>query len=142
MLPTTAFSLRPMTERHALVYPGHVPTPCHCPTAQIARGFPCETSGLTAMRLQDRVAIVTGAASGIGRATAQLFAQEGAKVLAVDLPDKSLANAHVGNANIACLEKNLGDADAADRIIGTAIDRFGRLDIVMNNAGVAFSAPV
>lgn len=94
------------------------------------------------MRLKDRVAVVTGAASGIGRATAQLFAQEGAKVLAVDLPEKSLASAHADNANIVCLEKNLGDADAADRIISAAVDRFGRLDILMNNAGVAYNAPL
>jgi NAD(P)-dependent dehydrogenase (short-subunit alcohol dehydrogenase family) len=94
------------------------------------------------MRLRDRVAIVTGAASGIGRATAALFAEEGAHVLAVDLPDKGNARAHAGFASIACLEKNLGDDDAAVRIVDAAVRQFGRLDIVMNNAGVAFNAPV
>lgn len=92
------------------------------------------------MRLQDRAAIVTGAASGIGRATAQLFAQEGAKVLAVDLPAKGLAAAHDGIAGIVCLEKSVANADAADAIVGAATARFGRLDIVMNNAGMAANA--
>jgi len=94
------------------------------------------------MRLKDRAAIVTGAASGIGRATARLFAEEGAKVLAIDLPDKALASAHAGTPAIACLEKNLADDDAADIIVETVTKRFGRLDIVMNNAGVAFNMPV
>ena len=94
------------------------------------------------MRLKDRVAIVTGSASGIGRATARLFAEEGAQILAVDLPDKALASAHAGVASIACLEKNLGDADAADHIVDAALQHFGHLDIVMNNAGIAFNAPV
>ena len=91
------------------------------------------------MRLQGRVAIVTGAASGIGQATAQLFTAEGAKVLAVDLPGKNLAAAHDGNAAIAILEKNVGDADAAKRTVETAIKEFGQLDIVMNNAGIGIN---
>ena len=91
------------------------------------------------MRLKDRAAIVTGAASGIGRATAQLFAQEGAKVLAVDLPGKNLAADH---ANIATFEKSVGDADAADAIVSEAVKRFGRLDIVMNNAGISSSTRI
>ena len=91
------------------------------------------------MRLKDRAAIVTGAASGIGRATAQLFAQEGAKVLAVDLPGKDLAADH---ANIVTFEKSVGDADAADAIVSEAVKRFGRLDIVMNNAGISSSTRI
>lgn len=91
------------------------------------------------MRLKDRAAIVTGAASGIGRATAQLFAEEGAKVLAVDLPGKNLAADH---ANIVTFEKSVGDADAADAIVSEAVKRFGRLDIVMNNAGISSSTRI
>jgi 3-oxoacyl-[acyl-carrier protein] reductase len=91
------------------------------------------------MRLQDRVAIVTGAASGIGRATAQLFAEEGARILAVDLPDKGLA-AHAGN--IGCFEMSVADEGAALAIVGEAVKRFGRLDILMNNAGVASSTRI
>jgi len=94
------------------------------------------------MRLRDRAAIVTGAASGIGQASAQLFAEEGAHVLAVDLPGKGLAQAHAANARIACLEKSVADADSADMIAGEAVARFGRLDIVMNNAGVASSTRI
>jgi 3-oxoacyl-[acyl-carrier protein] reductase len=85
------------------------------------------------MRLKDRVAIVTGAASGIGQASAKLFAAEGAQVLAVDLTGTGLVDG---------FEKSVGDPDSAEVIVGEAIRRFGRLDILMNNAGVAASARI
>lgn len=91
------------------------------------------------MRLKGKAAIVTGAASGIGRASAQLFASEGARVLAVDLPEKQLAQAHREH-EIATLEISVSDIDAPKKIIDTAVGKFGRLDIVMNNAGVASNA--
>ena len=94
------------------------------------------------MRLQDRVAIVTGAASGIGQATTHLFAQEGARVLAVDLPGKDVAGAHDGVDAVVPLDKDVSAPDAAEAIIGGCIEAFGRLDILMNNAGVALGAPV
>jgi 3-oxoacyl-[acyl-carrier protein] reductase len=94
------------------------------------------------MRLENRVAIVTGAASGIGQASALLFAAEGARVLAVDLPGKGLVEAQEGHATITCLEQSVADDDAADTIVGKAIARFGQIDILMNNAGVASSALV
>src|ERR1700722_4016473 len=90
------------------------------------------------MRLKDCAAIVTGAASGIGRATAALFAEEGAQVIGVDMPGR-MPTAD-GNARIFGIEKDLMDPDAADAIVDAAISAFGRLDIVMNNAGVAFNA--
>ncbi len=92
------------------------------------------------MRLADRVAIVTGAASGIGAASAQLFAAEGAQVLAIDLPGKGLADAHAGIAAIATFEKSVAEDDAAELIVAEALARFGKLDIVMNNAGIGTNA--
>lgn len=92
------------------------------------------------MRLTDRAAIVTGAASGIGRATAQLLSAEGAHVLAVDLPGKGLAAAHAGDADVAVHERSVAEPGSADAIVADALRRFGRLDILVNNAGVASNA--
>ena len=89
------------------------------------------------MRLKDRVAVVTGAASGIGAATAQLFAEEGATVLAVDRPESAIASVHEGRENIATLAQDITVEGAADRIIGEAIRAFGQVDVLMNNAGVS-----
>lgn len=94
------------------------------------------------MRLKDRVAIVTGAASGIGQASAQLFAGEGAGVLAVDRPGAGLAEAHAGIDGISVLEKSVSDADAPQVIVGRAIELHGRLDILFNNAGISRRALV
>jgi 3-oxoacyl-[acyl-carrier protein] reductase len=92
------------------------------------------------MRLRDRAAIITGAGSGIGAATAKLFAQEGAQVLAIDLPSKGLEKTHGEDPRVAVLEKNIADHDAPDIIIETCRRLFGGIDIVMNNAGVAANA--
>jgi NAD(P)-dependent dehydrogenase (short-subunit alcohol dehydrogenase family) len=89
------------------------------------------------MRLSGKAAIITGAGSGIGHATARLFAAEGARVLAVDVPGKGLAASHAGSAGIEVLECDVTGIESPDRIIATALARFGALDIVMNNAGVS-----
>ena len=88
------------------------------------------------MRLDGKAAIVTGAASGIGRATAALFADQGASVLAVDLPDTGLGEADGDGDRIATLEIDIAPPAAAEAIVAAALQRFGRLDILMNNAGI------
>ena len=92
------------------------------------------------MRLNGKAAIVTGAASGIGHATAQLFASEGAKVLAIDLPGKGLVETHRDHKSISILELSITDPNAPSAIIAAAVANCGRLDIVMNNAGVGSNA--
>lgn len=91
------------------------------------------------LRLEGRAAIVTGAASGIGQASADLFAQEGAMVLAVDRPGTELKAAH-RHAYVTTLEQDIAEPGAAERIVEAAVGKFGRLDILFNNAGVSRNA--
>ena len=87
--------------------------------------------------LTGKFAVITGAASGIGRATAQLFAERGAKVLAVDRPESAIATAHEGNSAIKVLAKSVADDDAPEAIVKAALDAYGAIDILFNNAGVS-----
>jgi NAD(P)-dependent dehydrogenase (short-subunit alcohol dehydrogenase family) len=90
-------------------------------------------------RLEGLRAIVTGAASGIGRATSELFAAEGARVLAVDRPGTDLAFTHPAIKGLGC---DLATDAAPRTIIDRAVAAFGGLDILYNNAGVSGSTPV
>jgi NAD(P)-dependent dehydrogenase (short-subunit alcohol dehydrogenase family) len=82
-------------------------------------------------RLAGKVAVVTGAASGIGRASAELFAREGAHVIAADL------NEPAGADNIVPLRADAGKEEDVIHLIRSAAARFGGLDIVFANAGVS-----
>ena len=93
-----------------------------------------------AHRFSDKVAFVTGAASGIGRATAVAFATEGARVAILDLTEDALAETAdaVRNAGtqvlvIAC---DVSKPEQVEAAIGQVVETFGRLDIAFNNAGV------
>lgn len=89
------------------------------------------------VELSGKFAVITGAASGIGRATAQLFAERGAKVLAVDRPESAILNAHEGNSAISVLAQSVTDDDAPEKIVNAALEKFGAIDILFNNAGVS-----
>lgn len=91
-------------------------------------------------RLAGKVAIVTGAASGIGAATAERFGREGAFVLAVDRDDFPPSDL---TKNAFCAMKvDVSDEAAVAGMVQAALDRWGRLDILVNNAGVATGANV
>ncbi|QNG21172.1 SDR family oxidoreductase [Rhodococcus triatomae] len=95
------------------------------------------------MRLQDKVAIVTGGAGGIGRAIARAFVAEGARVLIVDIDDtrgRELAD-ELGDS-VRFLSADLTATHSADAIRDAAVAAFGRIDILVNNAHASTQAPL
>src|SRR3954465_10562185 len=93
--------------------------------------------------LDDKVAIVTGSARGIGRATAELLSSQGAKVLINDLDaDVAEQTASEIAGDTAVYGGDLTKDGAADELIKTAVDAFGRIDIIVNNAGYTLDAPI
>jgi 3-oxoacyl-[acyl-carrier protein] reductase len=93
--------------------------------------------------LDDKVAIVTGSARGIGRATAELLAEHGAKVVVNDL-DADAAEQTAGeiDGETAVFSGDLTREEAPEELVRTAIDAWGRIDIVVNNAGYTLDAPI
>ena len=93
------------------------------------------------MRLKDKVAIVTGAAGGIGRAVAERFAKEGAKVVICDVDDaRGQATAKSIGRGCSYVHADTGSKKDADALIAAAVKAHGRLDILVNNAGIVHSA--
>jgi 3-oxoacyl-[acyl-carrier protein] reductase len=90
-------------------------------------------------KLCGKVAIVTGAASGIGEAIAALFLNEGARVVLSDLPGNGLMRRFLNQPHVRCVEIDVAADEAPERIVGTAVREFGGLDVLVNNAGMAFA---
>src|SRR5258708_12275188 len=92
-------------------------------------------------RLANRVAIITGGASGIGKATAELFAEHGAKVVLGDLPnsDGGQVAKSIGGTVVAT---DVREAKAVEKLVATTCDKFGGLDIMYNNAGIGIVTPL
>ncbi|CAN5656593.1 3-oxoacyl-ACP reductase [soil metagenome] len=87
-------------------------------------------------RLEGKVAVITGAASGIGRETARRFAGEGAKVCVVDLNDLT-GEEVAGELDGLYVHANVTDPDDVRRMYREAAERFGGIDILFNNAGIS-----
>lgn len=92
------------------------------------------------MRLEGKVALITGAGSGIGKATAELFAAEGAKVVASDISVPRLADlkneVEAAGGTIITLVGDVSKRDDDEKMVEAAIATYGTIDIVVNNAGI------
>lgn len=92
------------------------------------------------MRLEGRTAIVTGAASGMGRSIAELFTKEGASVVATDWNgdrlEEVVSSIEAEGGEITGVQGDIANRATAEELVATAIDRFGGVGVVVNNAGV------
>jgi len=98
------------------------------------------------MRISDKVAIITGAASGIGRTTAILFAKEGGKVVVADQNeaggDETVDLIRTDGGHAIFTHVNVTSATDIQGMVKTTIDTYGKLNILVNNAGIAIRLPV
>lgn len=94
-------------------------------------------------RLEGKSALITGAARGIGRAFAEAFVQEGARVALADI---DIARARISaeeiGANATAIEMDVTDQTSIDTAVGATVDMFGGIDILVNNAAVFTAAPI
>ncbi|QKY69371.1 SDR family NAD(P)-dependent oxidoreductase [Lentibacillus sp. CBA3610] len=88
-------------------------------------------------RLDGKVAIITGAAQGLGEALVKRFVEEGAKVVGVDLNEEKLNETvdKYGNDNLA-LKLDVTDEEGWQKVVDTTVEKFGKIDILVNNAGM------
>ncbi len=90
------------------------------------------------MRLDQRVALITGASSGIGQATARLFAREGAHVVAIARRVERLKELADELPTVAAYPGDVTDHDALEYCVKLTVDKFGRIDVLVNNAGFSY----
>ncbi len=91
------------------------------------------------MRLKEKVAIVTGGASGIGKGVAELFIEEGAKVVVADYDAETgqeTADQLNENGEAIFVQVDVSDTEAAEAMVEKTVEEFGKVDILINNAGV------
>ena len=99
------------------------------------------------MRLQGKVALITGASRGIGRATATLFGREGASVIVnyanrADAAEEVVQTIQDGGVEAVAIKADVSDRAQVETMVGESIDRFGRIDILVNNAGILLHGDV
>lgn len=97
-------------------------------------------------KLRGKVAVITGAGAGIGRASALLFAREGAAVVVADLDygagEETVARIRREGGEAAFVPVDVAESDQVERMIRSTVETWGRVDVLFNNAGVNFAASV
>ena len=91
---------------------------------------------------QAKVAIVTGGSSGIGRATAEALAERGAKVLITGRNAETLRQVSQTSENIEFIQMDSADSNSGAKIVEDALDRWGRIDLIVNNSGAGQPLPI
>ena len=91
------------------------------------------------MRLEDKVALITGAGSGIGLQTVLLFAKEGASIVAVDVNEQAAQDAAKKVKNAIAVKADVSKAADCERMVAEAEKKFGKLNVMFNNAGIMHS---
>jgi NAD(P)-dependent dehydrogenase (short-subunit alcohol dehydrogenase family) len=98
------------------------------------------------MQLRDHTAIITGASSGLGQATALVFARAGANiVMSARRPEKLSAAAEAvrkTEAKVLTVATDVGRPDQVERLVQTTLEAFGRVDTLVNNAALDYPAPI
>ncbi|XP_055822011.1 borneol dehydrogenase, mitochondrial-like [Solanum dulcamara] len=91
-----------------------------------------------ARRLEGKVAIITGAASGIGKAAARLFTRNGAEVVIADIQDELVQKIceNLDSSSIIYVHCNVTKEEDLKNVVNTAVSKYGKLDIIYNNAGI------
>lgn len=90
------------------------------------------------LRLANKVAVITGGNSGVGKAAALLFAKQGAKVVIGDVTkaDSVVDKIRSEGGDVVALKTDVSSDSDCNKLIKTAVDKFGKLEILVNNAGV------
>src|SRR3954451_1908535 len=92
--------------------------------------------------LDGKVAVITGAGSGMGKASVKVFAREGAKVVAADISGAEKATADDVGGDVLAVHCDVTDEDDVAAAVAAAVEGFGRLDVLLNVAGIADGAMV
>src|SRR6266849_4291879 len=133
MLHETAYSIGAHNSEGS---PRMYPMRRECPTAQLVYAGEITMAG----RVEGKVALVTGGASGIGRATALTFAREGAKLVIADMnEDGGQQTVHLiteQGGEAIFVQVDVSQATAVEAMISTTVETYGRLDCAHNNAGI------